>query len=182
MNDEKKNQIRRSLEYAKQELEELKAKNPNGNYSDLELMIERMNSILNDNAEESVLKILIKLLLYFILAYVFCTISVAVVFGFSTSLLNDFPTTHFITILPLTSLVYFLGLRVMNFISNKAIKQPLLSMLIFGVMFVICLAFLDDLCFHICENLDKSFLMATVLFIVTILIDLFVTQKMYLKI
>lgn len=70
----------------------------------------------------------------------------------------------------------------MNFISNKAKHQPLLSILIFGVIFVTCLAFLDNLWFHICENLDKSFLLASVLFIVTVLTDVLVTQKMYLKI
>ncbi|MCM1131289.1 MAG: hypothetical protein NC310_00985 [Roseburia sp.] len=182
MNDEKKNQIRHSLEYAKQKLEQLKENNPNENYSDLELMIEKMNLILNEEAKVSTLKIVFKLFIFSFLAYLFCTISVAVAFGFSSSLLNNIPSFHFFTILPLTALIYFLGLRVMNFISNRATHQPLFSMLIFGVIFVICVAFLDNLCFQICETLDKSFLMSSILFVITLLTDLFVTQKMYLKI
>ncbi|MDE6407311.1 MAG: hypothetical protein K2K48_04890 [Anaeroplasmataceae bacterium] len=181
MNENKKNQIKHNLELAKKQLAELKSKNPDGNYEDLEFMIEKMDDMLNMNKPQSSVGLLFKLLLFFVLAYVFCTIAVAVVFGFSHSLLSPIPSMQFITILPLTSLVLFIALRVLNYISNKAIKQPLFSMLFFGIILIIGLAFLDNMCIHLCSSLDKSLLMATVLLIVTIVVDLLVTQKIYLK-
>ncbi|MDE7095823.1 MAG: hypothetical protein K2O23_04970, partial [Anaeroplasmataceae bacterium] len=181
---DKKNQIKRNLEYAKQELEELKLRNPNGNYEDLEFMIEKMEVLLkqDESDSESGIGLLFKLLLFFILAYVCCTLCVTAVFGFSHSLLSPIPSIEFITIVPLTSLVLFIALRIINFISNKATKRPIFSMVLFGILLIIGLAFLDDMCIHICSSLDKSLVMATVLLITTSIVDLFVTQKLYFKI
>ncbi|MDE5545874.1 MAG: hypothetical protein K2I88_00260 [Anaeroplasmataceae bacterium] len=181
MNEDKKNRIKNNLEFAKKELEELKLKNPDGNYEDLEFLIEKMNDALNMTQTKSSISLLFKLILFFILAYVFSTVAVAAVFGFSHSLLSQIPPIQFITIIPLTSLVLFIALRVLNFISNKANKQPLFSMVFFGIILIIGLAFLDNMCIHLCSSLDKSLLMATVLLLVTILVDLLVTQKIYLK-
>ncbi|MDE5855479.1 MAG: hypothetical protein K2H06_00365, partial [Anaeroplasmataceae bacterium] len=107
---------------------------------------------------------------------------VAAVFGFSHTLFNPIPSIQFITVLPLTSLVLFIALRVLNYIGNKSVQQPLFSMLLFGIILIIGLAFLDNLWIHLCSSLDKSLLMATVLFLVTMLVDLLVTQRLYLKI
>lgn len=181
MNDDKKNQMKQSLEYAKQKLEELKLKNPNGNYQELELMIEKMNAILNGNEEQSSLGLLGKLFIFFILSYILCTFWVAVVFGFAHSLLNPIPSINFISILPLTSFVFFIGNRFLSFISNKAKQYPIFSMILFGIIFIIGISFLDSICFHLCSSFDKSLLMATSLFIVTSLTDLLITQKIYLK-
>lgn len=181
MNEDKKNQLKRNLEYAKQELEELKSKNPNGNYVELELMIEKMNAIINGEQGESSVKLLFKFFVFIVLAYVVCTLVVAAVFGFSHSLLNPIPPMQYITILPLTSFILFIGLRVLNFISNKALQSPIFSMFLFGILFIIGLAFLDNIWFHLCSSFDKSLLMATVLLFVTSLTDLLVTQKIYLR-
>ncbi|MDE6660578.1 MAG: hypothetical protein K2J93_01990 [Anaeroplasmataceae bacterium] len=184
MNQDKKDQIRQNLEYAKQELEELKSRNPDGNYDELEFMIKKMEDLLdkNDTSSKSGIGLLFKLLLFFILAYVSCTLGVTAVFGFSHSLLSPIPSVQFITIVPLTSLVLFIVLRILNYISNKATKQPIFSMILFGILVIVGMAFLDDMCIHLCSSLDKSLVMATVLLITTSLIDLFVTQKLYLKI
>ncbi|MDE7213401.1 MAG: hypothetical protein K2N42_02355 [Anaeroplasmataceae bacterium] len=183
MNDDKKNQIKHNLEYAKQELEELKSRNPDGNYKDLEFMIEKMEILLEqkDTDSKSGAGLLFKLIFFFILAYACCTLCVAAVFGFSHSLLSPIPSVEFITIVPLTSLVLFIALRILNYISNKATKQPIFSMVLFSILLIIGLAFLDDMCLHICSSLDKSLVMATVLLITTTIVDLFVTQKLYFK-
>ncbi|MDE6656794.1 MAG: hypothetical protein K2J85_07370 [Anaeroplasmataceae bacterium] len=181
MNDGKKNRVKRSLENVKQELSDLKSKNPDGNYDELEQMLDKMNSILDNEYKESATKLLLKLLLFLILTYLTSTICVVIVFGFARSLLNPIPPLHYITIVPLTSLALFIGLRIMVFISNKATINSLFAMFIFCIIYILGLSFLDDLCFHICSSLGNSILMTSALFIIATIVDLFITQKIYLK-
>ncbi|MDE6584560.1 MAG: hypothetical protein K2K15_04070 [Anaeroplasmataceae bacterium] len=177
MGEEKKSQIRRSLEFAKEELETLKATNPDGNYEQLEKMIEKLNDILEGvNQKRTTLILLLKYFILLVLSYLVCGVGVMLTFGFGRSFLNDIPATHFITIIPLVTLALFLALRITSFVSNS---HSLWTSLICFIMIVILMGFVDGLWLHICKSMDKSFAMVSLLAIITILGDLYFSKKIY---
>lgn len=177
MSEEKKSRIRRSLEFAKDELETLKAANPDGNYEQLEKMIEKLNDMLEGgNQRKTTFILLLKYSILLVLSYLVCGIGVMLTFGFGRSFLSDIPATHFITILPLVTLVLFLALRITSFVSNS---HSLWTSLICFIAIVILMGLVDGLWLHICKSIDKSFVMVSLLAIVSILGDLYFSKKIY---
>ena len=177
MSEEKKSQIRRSLEFAKNELETLKAANPDGNYEQLEKMIEKLNDILNGvNQRKATLILLLKYIILLVLSYLVCGVGVMLTFGFGRSFLSNIPASHFITIIPLVALVLFLALRITSFVSNS---HSLVTSLLCFVMIVIVMGLIDGIWLHICKSMDKSFLMVSLLAIISFLGDFYFSRQIY---
>ncbi|MDE7263336.1 MAG: hypothetical protein K2N64_01565 [Anaeroplasmataceae bacterium] len=182
MKAEKRNQLKQKIENAKEELEKLKAMNPYGNYEDIENFIKNMDYALDESnfRKGYGFVIFLKLFIIVIFSYILCTASVCIVFGFTHSLLNPIASEQFIRIVPLTSFVLFIALRSMNYASNKMTNQhPLFFMGLIYIVVIIVFAFIDNLYFHICISLDKSFLMATLLLITASVVDMIYTRKVY---
>ncbi len=83
MNEEKKAEIRRSLESFQQQLEDLKKSNPEGDYEQLELIIKKLGDMLEGVEQKNyLLKTILKGILFFILLYLIYLVSECMVLGF----------------------------------------------------------------------------------------------------
>ncbi len=183
MNENKRNQLKQSLEEAKNKLKELKSTNPDGNYEELERMIQKMNDLiyLPNSTNTNAFLALIKVLLAFILSYVVITVFVAVTFGLMYFILNPIEPTQFITIVPITSLILFLSFRIGSLLSNHFAKNhPILALFIFSGMVIWVLALIDNAYIHLCGNFSDSLLLASAQVIIGLILDLYVAQKIIL--
>lgn len=179
MNENKRTQLKQALEIAQNKLKELKTADPNGNYEELENMIQRMNDMIyHSNPQKITFFIFIKILLAFLSPYLFCTIGVSVLFGFMSFILNPIEPARFISIIPLTSLILFLAFRVYSIISNRfATKNPIFMMLILSGILIVILAFIDTTWIHLCGSFSDSILLAGALVLMGLIVDLYVAQK-----
>lgn len=181
MNDEKKKQVKNSLDYAKKELDELKSKNPDGTYESLEKMIQKLSDVVEDkNEEETSWIILLKLIFIFILSYIFCLIGVTAIFGFMHFLMEPVPPIYFVKIVPILTLILFLGLRIGNVISNRSVQHPFFSLFLFEIILIAGLAIVDTTWLHLCSSFDKSLVLAFVHVVCATCIDIGITQRIVL--
>lgn len=181
MKKDRKSELKERIEKTEKELERLKVANPDGNYEDVEEFLRNLNRVLEDDDFRYPSRLFIaKIFILFFLSYLLCTITVSIVFGFTHSMLNPIPPMQFLMVVPLTSLVLFLVLRSLNYVSNKMnIQHPLFFIIVSYVIIIIVFAFLDNLYFHICSSLDKSLLMSSLLMIIVTMVDMAYTKKIY---
>lgn len=181
MNEDKKTKLKQSLEDAQRKLDELKSVNPNGNYEELERLIQKMNAVLYHSQSSKLTFIkLIKIFFILIMPYLFCVCSVVVVFGFMNFILNPIEPILYVTIVPITSLIFYLTFRIINIILNKIEgMNSILFLMCFGAIFVLVLAYIDQTWIHLCKNFSDSLLLCFCQVIMALLMDLFCTQKLF---
>ncbi|MDE7106480.1 MAG: hypothetical protein K2O22_04880 [Anaeroplasmataceae bacterium] len=181
MNDGKHNPIKKTLDEARKQLEELKKQNPDGNYEEIESMIQKMDDVLEDSQGYSARRILKKFFQMIVLFFVLCSIAIVIFFGFTNFLLNPaIPPLQYMAIVPITSFILYFVLRVITVVNNKIMTQhPILVLLICNVVGIIVLAILDQFCFQLCSSFENSILLAGGLCIIANVLDIYVMRKIY---
>lgn len=158
MNEEKKAEIRRSLESFQQQLEDLKKSNPEGDYEQLELIIKKLGDMLEGVEQKNyLLKTILKGILFFILLYLIYLVSVCMVLGFGFTYLNinDFQRLSYLV--PITSLVILIAHRIIEAALNTyKTAYPLFHFVVLNLLFIFVMSFLDTLCFHVFTNIWQS--------------------------
>ncbi len=181
MKEEKKEEIKKSIEFAKKELEQLKENDPNGNYQTYEQMINQLSSLLEGEfpkgfARKMIVKFILGTLFLFLVSFVW----IAAIFGFSSSLLNPISPYKFLYIIPSISLLLVILMRLLVMIMNHTSWNPFSVLLLFSFTSIFGLAFLDSYWIHLCRTLDSSFLLATIVWLSFIGLDLWIQRKIFL--
>lgn len=153
MQDDKKQEIRKNLENFQQQLEDLKLSNPEGDYHELEVIIKRLNDMLDGvDKKNYFIKAFLKGLMYIVILYLVDTISICVVLGFGINYFGIVDVTRLVYIIPLVSLIMLVVHKIVEAVVSTLKKSPLLNLFLLNLIFVVVMAILDTLCFHICTN------------------------------
>lgn len=182
LKEEKKEKIRQSIELAKKELEELKKQNPNQEYEELEIFLQKMNDAINSNKRIGTSSFICKMLRFFLGAYLYEVVAFFAVFGFSTDLLNPISPLLYLLIIPLTAFVFYFSLRFLNFITNSFFNSSIAFMIIGSLVLVFIYAIADDMFIHICSGFNNSLVLSFVLMLVNTFTDIIYTKRYYSKI
>ncbi len=182
MRDDKKNEILRSLENFQQQLEDLKKENPDGDYEQLERMIDYLNKMLNGEENQTYfVKYYLKKIFFIILSYILYTISTGAVLGFSYPFLSVTNPLRLLYIIPIVSAILFVSHRLIDLLLNIIKSRHLLLHFVFlNLVLILILAFLDAICFKVCSSVIQAFVL---LFIDTIFVTLwefYLTKKLLL--
>lgn len=181
MNEDKKSKLKQSLEEAKQKLDELKTMNPNGNYDELEKLIQKMNeAVYQPHSNQFNFVKVLKILAVLVIPYIFCSCSVTVVFGFMNFILTPIEPILYATIIPITSLVLYLSFRIMNIILNQTEgKNSIYYLFLLVIALVFILAYVDQTWIHLCDTFSDSLLLCFGQVIIALIMDLFCTQRLF---
>lgn len=153
MND-KKEELKRNLEHLEQQLQELKNSNPDGEYKQLEEIIERFKGMLDGVDEKGYFwKSLLKSVLFLILLYIIYLISVGAIMGFSYSYLIIYSPMRLAYLIPIISVVLF-GLHyVINILVNHVFNKRASMHFVFSNIAAIILFTMIDYAFlHLYSN------------------------------
>lgn len=181
MNEDKKSKMKQSLEEAQKKLNELKTLNPNGNYEELEKVVQNLNDLLyRPQTNHFSLVKLMKVLVMIILPYIFCTCSVVMMFGFMNFILIPIEPKVYITLIPITSLILYLAFRIVNVVSNQIdARNAIFFLILFGLVLVFVLASVDQAWIHCCKSFSDSLLLCFAQVIIALFMDLFCTQRLF---
>lgn len=181
MNEDKRAKMKQSLEETQKKLNELKTLNPNGNYEELEKVIQNLNDLLyRSQSNHLTFARLIKILTIIILPYIFCTGSVVMVLGFMNFILIPIEPKLYITIIPITSLILYLSFRIVNVISNQINgRNAIFFLILFGLVLIFVLACVDQTWIHCCKSFSDSLLLCFAQVLIALFMDLFCTQRLF---
>ncbi len=176
-NDEK---LKESLDYLKNEIENLKNENSNVNSEDIDFLLEQLNDVITGNFKVSKFKLVIRLLKFLLGGLLIDLILVLVIFGFSTSLLNQVSPILYLIIIPGVSIVFYLTIRVLNIIISRLFSGSTILLIGSCIIFAIIYAVIDDKLLHICTSFDKSLLLSFILMLFIIITDIiYASQKLF---
>lgn len=181
MKEEKKEQIKELLEEAKKKMEQLKEENPNESFDQSEAMIEQLTSLLEGKITKKMLCILIvKYVLSFLFLFIMNSFWIAIVLGYSNSLLNFMSTSQFFILLFSIAGIFVILLRGMAFLMNTLKGNPLSFLILFSLVTILSFAFIDGMWIHLCVSMDASLLLGTILWFGFIGLDLWLQRKIFL--
>ena len=181
MKEDKKEEIKKTLEHAKKELENLKEDNPSGNYDQYENMINQLSYLIEDRLPKSfVRKLIFKFVFCLLFLFIATMILVAAIFGFSHSLFNPLPPLHFLYIIPLLSLILVILMRILILLMNYSRGNPFWLILVFSFIIIFTFAMVDSYWLHLCESLDSSLLLSSVLWLSFMGLDIWIQKKFFL--
>lgn len=154
MND-KKEELKKNLEHLEQHLQELKESNPDGEYQQLEEIINRFKQMLDGVDKKGFFwKSLLKSGLFLMILYFIYLISVGAMMGFSYSYLRIYNPIRLIYLIPIISVVLF-GLHYfINIVVNHVFNKRTSLHFVFSNIFAIVLFAVIDYSFiHIYSNI-----------------------------
>lgn len=163
MQNEKKSEIRRSLEHFQQHLSDMKEKNPEGDYSDVEKMITALTMLLEKMDSKNFMIIaFLKRVLFLFLQLIIYIVSICIVLGFSFSLLSFTDYMRLCYLIPIGGLVLLLVHRLLDAVLNTIdSKRPFFDVLFSNILMIVIFAFLDNLFFHMFKNVGSAIIVIT---------------------
>lgn len=182
MRDDKKAEILRSLENFQQQLEDLKKENPDGDYEQLERMIDYLNRMLNGEQNQTYFfKYFLKKALFIILCYILYTISTGAVLGFSYPFLSLTNPLRLLYIIPIVSAILFVSHRLIDLLLNTLKRRHLLLHFVFlNLVLILILSFLDAICFKVCSSVIQAFILLFITTIFASIWEFYLTKKLLL--
>lgn len=183
MNENKKTELKKTIELFQKELEEMKQKDPEGDYSKIEKIISHLNDLLNGVQHKGyMLSLFMKLIFFTILIYISYAVCVGVVFGFGYSFINNSNPLRYTWIIPVLAFVIFLFHKLLDILLNKMpIHHPMLNYVLINFLFIFGLAMVDTYYLHVASSLSDSLFLLTAITVLTFFSEIYMTKKVYMN-
>lgn len=181
MQEEKKAEIKRNLESFQQQLEDLKKENPDGDYEQLEKLIETLSNMLEgvDN-KPFFIRFILKRIFFLIALFICYILSVTVMIGFSFPFLTLENPMRLLYIIPIVAGIILISHKVIDAVLNIIKPESIfLGYLAGNLILLFLVAILDSFCFHVCSSMWQAFFSLAGAVIFSYICEYYLTRKFF---
>ncbi len=182
MKKDKNEKLKEVIDSLKNELDTIKNETSDVNSDDVDLLLQQINDVISGNFRVSKFRLILHFFKFLLVGLLIDIFLVLVIFGFSTSLLNQISPISYLIIIPGVALVYYLTLRVLNLIISRLFGGSVFALISSCLIFSVIYAVIDEKILHICTSFDKSLLLSTILMIFVIILDIIYASQRLFKI
>lgn len=179
MQEEKKAEIKKSLENFQKQLDDLRRDNPNGNYEYLEKLIETLSAMLDGVDNKKILhKLILKKILFSIILYGIYLLMSCVVLGFSARFLGFNTSYQLLYIIPIVSAILFVTQELTDgLLSSLHLHHPFALYFLSNFIVILILVLVDNSFFHICADIWQGFVILISISATAIIGELYLAKK-----